>query len=831
VNELARRLAAQRLLQAALALVVLLSALLLWTLRAPAPRGRGGERAAEAHAADALVAPAPVVEPAVDAPETRARAELAASEPEDARDDGTDEEFDPAAVRGRVVSDGTAVAGAELWIFGTDVERRERRSALAETKSDARGRFRFRALEPYVRYALVAQHPDFLPEEDTVFPGHVEEVELQPGVAVSGRVLSSAGLPLAGVEVALERWNFAPDGMHERVSSTSDGDGRWRLPWAESGMQSFLALRPGRLPERREFQVGPEGGDGYEIRLDDARVLELELYALEDGALLADTQLLSDGVPVQSDAHGRLALPLAPGAASNDWVRLNLALAGGCTTQLRANPAAGALVRAPLARGGTVRGRVLDADGAPVADARVRLAGGGRTPASLRLPDGVTLSPPRDAGRTLADGSFALTGLPPRETPVELRATHPEHPPGRSKPFEFTRLGQEEELEVRLQVGGTIAGTLRVDGQPAALRLYWDGADSSGWTRSNDRGAYRIAGVPAGQVALRPRLEHEDEDVERAEDQDVWVEERATVTADFDLAARRALIRGRVLDAEGAPVSDAVVRAEASDEESRDESIPEAECDREGRFELSVPDAPTLTFELTAASGARRASKSEVRAGAEVELVLPALAEVGLRVVDALRHEPVLGFRLYWRDSVGGEYRRLSQGGSRLSPGADGTFVAELPAGTLDLVVSARAQGFLPAHAQAVRLQAGRGATLEFALEPGAELELTVAPGEGVDVSRLLQRGRISAISADQWAENERGGEFFQQEIRNPQTLRVDGSGAARLAAMPSGTYRFHGLPKGYVVLPAEFELPPVARQAVRVTLAREKEKPGAAGD
>jgi hypothetical protein len=217
----------------------------------------------------------------------------------------------------------------------------------------------------------------------------------------------------------------------------------------------------------------------------------------------------------------------------------------------------------------------------------------------------------------------------------------------------------------------------------------------------------------------------------------------------------------------------------------------------------------------------------------EVELLLPALTPIVLRVVDAQRREPVLGFTLYWRESEQGSFARLVQGGRRFSPGPDGTFLAELPSGRLDLAVSARAQGFVPARRDGVELFGANVAPLEFELERGVQLELDfqVAP-ESASALQQLQRGRTAIASEEQWADRERGGDFFQQEVRNGQALRVDASGVAHVSALASGTYRFFNGPKGFVFRPKTFELPPVADHRLTVTLEPEpKRKPDGAGD
>jgi hypothetical protein len=826
---------AQRWLLVALLLVFLASAGLFWWLCADTERG-GGSLAAPSNptsstAARALedVALATPDAPAPPAETDAARAALAAEIEAPTLVAVDAESFDAAGIYGRVLHAGVGVADVELRVFAAELDRRERRLPLAETQSDAAGRFRLSGLEPLRRYALHAQHPSFLPREESAVPGRALELVLEPAVAVHGRVRSAASeAPLADVGIGLDAWHWADGAFRERVFVRSDAEGRWQLPWAEEGMESFLVLRAGHLPERREFQVRPGAGE-YEIRLAEALGPELELVAFEDGARLIDTEVLWEGTPLCTDARGRLRTQRP--AANDEGLRASLALPGGCVTQLRGAPgASAALLRVPLARGGRVHGRVLDAAGVGVAGAQVRLTGG-RVPPIPGLPEGMSLAAPRVPVRSGPDGAYELVGLPPREGSAEVLATHPEHPSGRSEPFDFRSLGEVHAADVTLAAGATLEGTLRLDGEPAALRLFYDGDESSGWTESNARGAYRLRGLASGRFTLRPRSPKEDEDQPRPEDREVFVADGETRVEDFDLVSRNARILGRVVDALGAPVPEAEVSAEVSTEDGEAEFAGAyAECDHEGRFELLVPDGPGLAFDLYAWHGARRTSAEGVRAGAELELVLPAPATLALSVVDALRREPVLGFQLYWRESANGNFERLSQGGRRLSPGPDGSFLAELPAGRLDLAVGARAQGFVPQRVDGVELESGRTHALELVLETGTDLELELSlPPDAPDVLRQLQRGRVVLATAAQWAERERGGELFQQEVQNAQAVRIDAAGLARVRALASGRYRLHGLPKGIRAAPLELEVAPVGQLRLRVAL--EREKPEGAGD
>ncbi|HEX6885369.1 MAG TPA: carboxypeptidase regulatory-like domain-containing protein [Planctomycetota bacterium] len=832
----ASSLTAQRWLLAALLGVVLVSALLLVGLRGGGPRGRAA-RAEPTPAAPSLAGPearseeaAPPAAPGASGALERTAAASVPVEPATSTVD-----FDPATALGRIVARGAPVAGVEVRLYPGHLYRHERGAPLATTTSDEEGRFRVPGLEPHRRLTACLQHPDFRPEEESLYPGHEEELELDPTVTVRGRVRSSTGAPLAGVEVALDCWHLADGVFRAQVASTSDAEGRWALSWAEPGIESFLVLRPGYLPETHEFQVMEEGSAEYEIVLGGVPELALELYLLEDGSTLAEAEVLSDEKRVRTDARGMLALPLTAGLLAEGSLRVALSLPGGPVTQGRVALGEGRprVVRLPLARGATVTGRVVDGDAAPIEGAQVRLSGGGRLPPGLGFPDGFWLNPPRGGSRTGPDGRFELAGLAPREGQVSVRADHPDHPPGSSEPFDLAGLGARHETEVRLERGVTIRGHTRVDGQPTALEVHWNGERSGGSTRSNDQGDYLLRGLPAGEITLRPRLEHEDEDLPRAEDQTLVAADGAELDVDLDLDGGLQWIRGRVVDTLGAPVAGADVRAWPSESEVvtiqngddwRIEDL-RTRSRADGGFELAVPDLAGLVLDLSARSGPAGTSVTGVRPGTdELELVLPALGPLELRVVDSLRREPVLGFQLYWRTSEDGRFARASR--QRSSPGPDGTFVAELPMGTLDLAVSARQLGYVPARREGVRVPGRPGAPVELELEPGVELvlEIEVAP-ETPGLASQLARARTAIATEEQWSGRERDGDLYHQEVRSAQALRPGADGIVRLGGLASGRYRFVNVPRGLVFRPRTFELPPVTSHRQRVTLEREPEK------
>src|SRR5262245_1663442 len=137
-------LVAQRLLVAGLLGMMALGGVALWLLgsreqRALRTHARANEPG-EARTSDAV----PAVQSAAAGPPSAERERAALSDPlATAADARADEGFDPEAVYGRVLHAGQPVADVELYLFLGPLERREHDAPVAQTRSDAGGRFRW----------------------------------------------------------------------------------------------------------------------------------------------------------------------------------------------------------------------------------------------------------------------------------------------------------------------------------------------------------------------------------------------------------------------------------------------------------------------------------------------------------------------------------------------------------------------------------------------------------------------------------------------------------------------------------------------------------------
>jgi len=818
-----RLLRGQRLLLGALLAVMAGSALLLWRMSGRTVRGpRDGRGPAEVEAAArpsaAAEAPSTTEAPAA---RTEERVALTGTAPSAALDASALETFAPDACYGRTLVAGEPAPGVELAFFLDTIGFGETRAPVATARSDEAGRFRLTGLLAHRGYAVALRGPLVVPKIDSAFPGEPLTFELEPAVPVTGVVQrASDGRALADVNVAVARAHWNGTRRVEFLEARTDAEGRFALAGVGEGLVTFHLARPGHLAERREFQVTAASATPFEILLEDANALEFLAVDLASGNPLVATELVGPAGPLRTDDAGHLFLPRP--ARPEEGLRVSLAHPNDVQTEGRLSASGGPLARVPVAHGARVRGRVVDAAGAPVADALVRIVGGGRGSNVPGLPEGFRLSDPRRTVHSDAEGRFEFPGCTPRGENVRVRATHPLHPQGESEPFALARLDQELEVEVRLEAGGALSGRVTLEGEPVALDVHWNDAENSGRTRSNARGEFRLEGLAPGELTLRARLDDEDEDVPRPEDRTLLVTAGETLAVELALTRSGATIEGRVLDAGGAPVPEAQLMAYIDDEEEGELETPYTQSARDGSFTLTLPAGVTRPFHVFASEGPRRIERRNVAPGTRgLELVLPELGRAPLRVEDALTRAPINGYSLYWRPSDEGRYERFSPRSARLSAGPDGVYLAELPLGRLDLVVCERSRGYVPCFREGVVVTREAGAEVRFALESGVELELVLAGAP--ELRNELRRAFVE--SAEQAELSARGGDFYQQEIRSAQGLRPDGNGSVRLKGMPAGRYEVKGLARGLVLTPAAFELTSVASERLEFALSRRENR------
>lgn len=335
-------------------------------------------------------------------------------------------------VTGRLLDGaGRPIAGGEVTLAesaGAPLPRRE--------TSGAGGAFTFRAVLPgtYLVWARAPGHYGGETRTVPVPPGRTVAVELrlERGAVIAGRVLDEAGRPVAGAH--LEVSGETADGAPVALSGSSLGGGSaLRLePVGELGVLRGPLPFPPRVPLPLAAPDEPTR-DGY---VTDAKGA-FRLEGLPPGRLV---------VAATHPDHARaVSEPLAVEAGRTASVEL------------------------VLSRGQTVRGRVLDEDGGPLAGAEVRLDG-------------------RVLAVTDKRGEFVLEHL---KLPLRLEAHARGHlPAGR----EVAGAG---EIELRLErAAGGLEGVVVDD---RGLPIAGARVEAAGQTAATDRaGRFRIEGLGAG---------------------------------------------------------------------------------------------------------------------------------------------------------------------------------------------------------------------------------------------------------------------------------------------------------------------------------------------
>jgi protocatechuate 3,4-dioxygenase beta subunit len=225
-------------------------------------------------------------------------------------------------------------------------------------------------------------------------------------------------------------------------------------------------------------------------------------------------------------------------------------------------------VEVRMGRSERISGEILDAEGAPVAGARVHVEVIGLSP------DALGYNPAREVrGESGDDGSFTMPAPSHLRSMIgDIRfvvvARHTRRGAGRSEPLGLPESGKPwPEVRIVLSRGAELSGKVTdsagkpIAGAAVRVRPSWQaaaGGDSTAGERrsfSKRDGTYTLAGIEAGPfVATAAALGYAAE----------WVEGRADGEGRIEqhfVLERGAVIAGRVVDAAGLPVAGAEVVA------------------------------------------------------------------------------------------------------------------------------------------------------------------------------------------------------------------------------------------------------------------------------
>lgn len=367
-------------------------------------------------------------------------------------------------------------------------------AARSRWVSDEQGRFVLRGLTPG-RYTLRARSPSQVEARRAglvVTAGATQagiELVLPAGTVLRGVVRSSRGAPVVGARVVAS----APEAAE--VETQTGGDGSYRLP-PVAGVVRLEVSAPAHASASRRVDTGQVAGSVSAERTEDFSLVSYDAVisgVVDDarGAPVAGARVTIEAGP----AKGRSAVTASDGtfrleALPPQPARLYLEHAELPAMQVQAEPSRS--VRAVMAFGGGIAGRVLDDAGLPLASVRVVASG----PAGTSAEDA-----------TGKDGGFSFTALRPGTW--RLAAQKSGLLPA-SRTLTVSAGAARGELTVRevvltLARTASAGGTVRDarGGRVAEARVVVRGAGGQVAEGLTDaRGEFRLRDCPTGELEL-----------------------------------------------------------------------------------------------------------------------------------------------------------------------------------------------------------------------------------------------------------------------------------------------------------------------------------------
>ncbi len=368
---------------------------------------------------------------------------------------------------------------------------------------------------------------------------HLRDLKLvyvKPGsLTITGRVTDDVGIPREGMHIRAE-------GANEYTTAETDAQGNYELKGLAPGLYE-VNVNDVTFAGTSQWRVEAEAGDrGVDLVVPRNGTVRGTVVDAETGGPISKFEVLCPGTVLRwtefRDEGGRFEIrSLRP----DEWTL-------GARAEGYAMGVSEPFVLSPggtfenvvihLDKAGSVSGFVIDPAGEPVRDVDVKIDDGATHTDTRTDAEG------QFTNRDVRPGEWTLVARHPGYAPIEMPVT--------------VRVGQESRVEVQLQQGATLHGTVTRDGKPLegvrielvqSTRLNRFGY--SGETTSDSEGNYDFTGIPAGGATLHlnPMFGSQGRVI------DVWVkfdgtEEKVvdvgvddgTATAAFDIAMEDSLI-------------------------------------------------------------------------------------------------------------------------------------------------------------------------------------------------------------------------------------------------------------------------------------------------
>ncbi len=431
-------------------------------------------------------------------------------------------------VRG-VVSDegGAGLGGVSVRLGLLTLGDLEEGAGVMRTTSDADGTYQFQNVSRG-QYTLTFEKEGFgktqlARVEVDGTSETVRDVSLEVAYLVTGDVRDQfSGSPVEGARV--EAYSTDRREAMTNTATETDAEGHFELTDLRQGNYTLLVRAPG-YATLHEARV-PTGSMSLELELSplprvSGVVLDPSGTPLHDFVVRLRQPVTGteQTVPVpatktevEGSADGSFSLP-CPRAGEFRVEALHPGFAATVSEPFsveKGNGVSGVVVR--MGSGGTLKGVVRDANGAPIGGASVQTHHTDYVdePFYRSLGEGYPSAATRASGRTDAEGAFRMTHLTP-ET-YQITVTHPDYAPLTLRGLVVTEGSEVEVPPLTLSAGATLSGTVfgpAGSGLAGALvQISLDteatGAEFGAFykTRANAEGRYSFQHLPPGQYKL-----------------------------------------------------------------------------------------------------------------------------------------------------------------------------------------------------------------------------------------------------------------------------------------------------------------------------------------
>jgi len=717
-----------------------------------------------------------------------------------------------------IAPDRTPIPSPRIEVVESGPTRDEDR-VLAHAPGDGDGSFRIPIRpRPGAPVFLVARADGFWDQVVDVVPGEPSRVTLQWRAELFGRVRDArTNEPLHGVAI---RANHRTD--------VTDAGGRYRVQDLSHGAETWLhATRIGYLETSRMVRMEAARETEHDFTLTPGHPVSLHVVDRESGESLVGANVLpfagSEALGV-TDGEGRFTLYVENGTGINVRVAAEGFAPAVWHYEIR-DVRSEFAPRIPLIRCAWIEGTVTDDGGAPLSSVSVRAQNAARPDGRIEftpeeqerfaLPGYAYYVPPRDGTRTDDQGWFRLPVVP-AGTEYHAKATHRGYAAAIAGPLRLEAAGSRTAADLVLRRGALVRGRVLRNGAPwpgSVVCTSRNGVEIGSAAIEED-GSYELVDVPPEPLTLFLRGNHE---IGQPLSAELTPEPGETCQHDFAWNEELAAIRGRVTTPSDAPVADVEVYTQRLTPEGR-YRYTTARTGADGRYELYVSPGDLYTVGLHREP--MLLLQHEVRAGAEkVDFVLPPLANLRLRLVDAESLEPI-GARL--RGTVWMSWRRSGEAAFRpIRPqrSAEGLLAVDLPVGSVDVVLTFGDSGFMRADlaglpvtetpVEAAIVPLARGTTAQFTFRNAAGEAARGLAGRVLFVLRDDELDQVRGPYGRQGAHSNFNVNGTILWLRDPglgeALLEVDERGMARRSGLRPGRYTIRAFPDDVAFEPASF--------------------------